>query len=741
MTPEHAHKRIESLRADLRRHNRLYYVEATQEITDREYDLLYAELKLLEEQFPQFVTEDSPTRRVGGEPIKEFTRFRHLAPMLSLEKKEDLRELELFETEIRRKLPDAQPSFVVEPKIDGVSISIHYVDGVLATGVTRGDGEFGDDITVNLRTIPDIPLRLEFDGPPPVRLEVRGEAYMIESDRIALNEGLRERGEKTFANTRNATAGSLKQLDPRIVAQRRLHAVFYAVGATAGISFASHTEELETFRKLGLSTPKLWARATSMKEAEAAALDLKAHEDELPYEIDGFVIKVDDNETCRRLGLKTNVPAYAVAYKRPEWFSEATTKLRAITVQVGRTGVLAPVGEVETVFLDGTNISRVTLHNADEIARKGIRIGDTVVIKRAGKVIPAIVRVVDDQRTGAEQTFTMPDRCPSCGGPVHQRKLSDGDRIEVALRCENEDCPEQQARQIEYFASRAALNIEGLGEIVADSLVRRDLAKTPFDLFGLQLETLATLNLGTDEEPRQLGEKTARKILDALEAARKAPLNKWLYALGLPSVGEATALALAAGHDDVAALADSPKLRRLVQLAELREEKKRVNPRARSNKNVTAAEKAELERQHEAVTAKIDQVEREVAQDGLGREVGPAVAAELLAYFSSPRGQKLVAGFSKLGIQFERTAPPAAPADSSSPFFGKTAVITGTLQGLSREAAQAELRKRGAKVTDSVSSKTDFLIVGADAGSKLAKAQKLGVRIVEEAEFKTLLGL
>lgn len=733
-------QRIQHLRTELARHNRLYYVDATPEISDRDYDLLYRELQDLERAHPALVTPDSPTQRVGGEPLKEFRRVRHIAPMLSLEKKEDLRELDLFETDVKRKIPGFQPEYIVEPKIDGVSISVHYVDGLLTLGVTRGDGEEGDDITANLRTIPDIPLRLAFEGTPPHLLEIRGEAYMIEADRIAMNESLRERGEKTFANPRNATAGSLKQLDPKIVAQRRLHAVFYSLGAMDGIQFASHEDELETLHRLGASVPRLWFKATGMAAAEAKARELKEREDELPYETDGCVIKINDNSVCSRLGLKTNVPAYAVAYKRPEWFSEATTKLNDIVVQVGRTGVLSPVAEVQTVFLEGTNISRITLHNAEEIKRKDIRIGDTVVIKRAGRVIPAVVRVVDDQRNGSERIFHMPATCPSCGGPVQRRKLAGGEATEVALRCENEHCPAQQARQLEHFASRGALNIEGLGEIVADKLVERGLARSPFDLFTLGLDQLAPLNLGSEEEPRVFGEKNAARVLAALEQARSAPLHKWIQALGLPSVGESTAIALATTHGSIAEISVSEKLRRVIEFARLKDEKQRTNPnpRVKANKGRTAHELADLASQHEAVKALLATLEPLVAQDGLAGEVGPAVAAELMAYFSTERGKELVRRVEALGLK--RAEPVAtAAADPTSPFFGKTIVITGTLQNFSREAAQDELRKRGAKVADSVSKKTDFLVAGTEAGSKLAKAQQLGVRIVEEAEFLRML--
>lgn len=730
--------RAEKLRAEIDRHNALYR-EGHPEISDQAFDALLKELQDLEREHPELLTPDSPTLRVGGEPLKSFRRVPHIAPMLSLEKKEELRELELFDADVRKKIPGFTPEYIVEPKIDGVSISVHYTDGVMSLGVTRGDGDAGDDITANLRTIADIPLRLPFEGTPPGLLELRGEAYMIESDRIAMNEELRAAGEKTFANTRNATAGSLKLLDPRIVATRRLHAVFYALGARDGIRFASHEEELETLARLGVPIPQLWFKAGSIAAAETKARELKEREDELPYEIDGCVIKINDNAICDRLGLKTNVPAYAVAYKRPEWFNEATTKLKNIIVQVGRTGVLSPVAEVETVFLDGTNISRITLHNAEEIRRKDVRIGDTVVIKRAGRVIPAVVRVIDDQRTGTEALFHMPTRCPSCGGPVQRRTLAGGE-TEVALRCENEDCPEQQARWIEYFSSRGALNIEGIGGIVADALVKNGLTRSPLDLFALKREQLATLNLGTPEEPRVLGEKTAEKILSAFEAARTAPLGKWLYALGLPSVGEATAHQLAATHPDIEAVAASVKLKRVVELAKLRDERKIVNPRARANKGRAEEEMTRLALRFAEISARVDALEAQVVADGLGSEIGPAVAGDILDFFASPRGRKLLHQMQKHGLNPSGSAEIAdAAGATASPFSGKTVVITGTLEKFSREQAQEELRKRGAKVTDSVSKNTDFLICGAEAGSKLAKAQKLGVTILDESAFERML--
>lgn len=735
MNPAQARKRAEQLRAEIERHNRLYYVEATPDISDREYDKLYDELKAIEAEYPDLITPTSPTQRVGGAPIEGFARVQHRAPMLSLEKKEDQRGLELFEKEIRKKLPDFKPDYVIEPKIDGVSLSLHYINGALAQAVTRGDGEFGDDITSNIKTLRDVPLRLQTDDPP-AYFEVRGEAYMKEADRIAVNETLRARGVKTFANTRNATAGSLKLLDPRIVAERPIRAVFYSLGYIEGIEFATHTDELDTLREFGFSIPQCWRRANSIGAAEEAAREIKEMESELPYEIDGAVIKINDNTACQKLGLKTNVPAYAIAYKRPEWFNEAQTKLERIVVQVGRTGVLTPVAEVTPVFLDGTTISRITLHNEDEIRRKDIRIGDTVVIKRAGRVIPAIVRVDDDQRTGAERHFDMPDTCPSCGTKVSRRELAGAGGIEAAIRCENERCPAQGARRIEYFASRAALNIDGLGEVVADKLVERDLAHSVFDLYALDLDTLANLNLGTAEEPRQLGEKIAQRILDALAASRTAPLAKWLFALGLPGVGETIAIKLAGAHPTIADLAHSTLLPLIVQQPELDEQIKRANPKGRNNRSRTETEKENLAIEHQRLVqereANIEQINR-AHLDGLG----PIIANDVIEFFRSPAGHAVLRELKRLEIEPKGEAPRAV--GETGPFAGKTVVVTGTLENFSREFAQAALRKAGAKVTSSVTKNTDYLIAGTKAGSKLTTAQSLGIEILDESQFIALL--
>jgi DNA ligase (NAD+) len=729
--------RAAALRAQIARHNRLYYVEATPEITDREYDALYDELKAIEEAHPDLVTADSPTQRVGGEPLREFSHFRHRIPMLSLEKAENLRELQLFEGRIRRGLQGEGISFVVEPKIDGVSISVHYRDGVLHMAVTRGDGTTGDDITANVRTIRSVPLRLNTPAPPAL-IEVRGEAYMSEERRIAINAELERAGEKPFPNTRNATAGSLKLLDPRIVAQRQLGAVFYAVGATDGIAFETHSAELETIRSFGFPVPSLCWRCEDVAQAAKHAEELKSRESEMPYEIDGAVVKIDSNIQAQRLGRTAKAPASAIAYKPQHWFRQAETTLRAITVQVGRTGVLTPVAELTPVFLEGTQISRATLHNEDEIARKDIRIGDTVVVERAGKVIPAVTKVLPEKRPAGAGSFDFAahigGKCPECSGPVRR------DERFAAWRCENIQCPAQKTRRLEHFASRSALDIEGLGEVVADALVEQGLVDEPLDLFDLAPGRLADLNLGTTGEPRMLGEKNAEKILSAIARSRTLPLNRWVFALAIPDVGEATARQMAAFHSGIRELAGSDILGNIVRRQSAREQLKDVNPRSIANRGKPQREKDELRRKAEALTDEIAALDQRLAHCDMP-EVGPSVAGGVLAFFASDRGKAIVRRLDYLKI---RPSPETWPrtASASLPLAGKVFVLTGTLQSMSRETAELAIRGKGGDTTGSVSGRTDYVVAGADPGTnKMEGAKKHGVALLDEAAFLRMLDI
>lgn len=797
MTTGEAQTRHAELAAEIRRHDHAYYVIGRQLVTDREYDALFVELQRLEKEFPELITPESPTQRVGGAPSEKFARVPHLVPMLSLDKVEasdhptlaeepdrekrnraqdenTLQQLRAFDLTLRKQLGRTQIEYTLEPKVDGVSISIRYEHGKLALGVTRGDGFSGDDITVNLRTVRGIPAELHLKNPPAL-LEVRGEAYIPIKDFDALNAKLTAAGEKAFPNARNATAGTLKQLDPRLVAQRPIRAVFYAVGAMDGIEFQKHSEMLEALARFGLPTQKLWWICDGMDDVLKIYNEkVIAHYDEdhdlrrqLPYEIDGIVLKVNTLSDWPRIPGRSRAPGYAIVHKPVPWITPAETVLRDITVQVGRTGVLTPVAELEPVFVQGSTISRATLHNEDEIRRKDIRIGDTVVIRKAGMVIPEIFEVVKTKRPANAEEFDLfkhvGGKCPACGGSIAKDKIkssrgkSDAEHAgsesvsnedeEVAWRCQNvAGCPAQLTRRVEYFAQRKALDLESLGGIVAEKLVERDMVKDPLDLFDLKLEDLAKLNLGTTEEPRTLGEKNAKKILDALERAKTAPLQRWIHALAIADVGEATAKQLAATHESLEALAHSAVLRDIRDLGAREAERAEISPRSRRNPPKDDSEKAAREKRDAELKAEISEIETRLNAGGLKArlpEVGPVAAASVLDYFASEIGKKVLGRLRELDIRPEHVQPArTAGADSAgaaSAFANKTFVLTGTLPSLTREDATEKIEAAGGKVSGSVSRKTDFVLAGAEAGSKLEKAQQLGVRILTEEEFLKMI--
>ena len=810
MTHAAAQKHHAQLAAEIRRHDHAYYVEGRQLITDREYDQLFKELQELEKVFPNLVTPESPTQRVGGAPSEKFARVKHLVPMLSLDKvqasdlptkdevpdrdqrnraqdENTLAELRAFDATIRKQLGRDQIQYIIEPKVDGVSISVHYRDGKLALGVTRGDGTEGDDITTNLKTVRGIPLELSSVAAfaTPELLEVRGEAYISIKDFDALNARLAAAGEKTFPNARNATAGTLKQLDPKLVAQRPIRAVFYAVGKVDGIEFKTHSEMLEALAQFGLPTQKLWWVCDGIEEVLKIYGDkIVAHYDEdkdlrrqLPYEIDGIVLKVNTLTDWAKLPGRSRSPGYAIVHKPVPWITPAETVLKAITVQVGRTGVLTPVAELEPVFVQGSTVARATLHNEDEIRRKDIRIGDTVVIRKAGMVIPEIFEVMKTKRPPGAKEFDLfkhvGGKCPACGGPIAKDKIkhSKGSREErkggegendlsasdpsppsppsqpsrdtaadeeVAWRCQNiAGCPAQLTRRVEYFAQRKALDLESLGGIVAEKLVERGLVKEPLDLFDLKLELLGKLNLGTDDEPRTFGEKNATKVLDALQRAKTAPLSRWIHALAIADVGEATAKQLAATHDSLEALADSEVLRDIRDLGAKETERAEISPRSRKNPPKDEVEKAKREQRDAELKAEITEIESRLDAGGLKAklvEVGPMAAASVLDFFSSTAGKKVFSRIRELGIK-PASEKAAIAATVKGTFAGKTFVLTGTLPTLTREEATTKIEALGGKVTGSVSKKTDFVLAGEEAGSKLTKAQELRVKILDEAEF------
>ena len=818
--------RILELCAQISHHDRLYYDQAKPEISDREYDALYRELVDLERAHPKLITPDSPTQKVGGRPSEKFERVRHLVPMLSLDKikagdhpdikeepdrekrsvaqdKESIKEIYFFDKTIRANLGLSKVEYTLEPKVDGVSIGVQYRYGKLTLGVTRGDGAEGDDITANLKTIRGIPHVLDLDNPPAL-LEVRGEAYIPLKEFDELNAGLDAAGEKPFPNARNATAGTLKQLDPNLVAQRPIRAVFYGVGALEGIEFESYAMMLKALAEYGLPTQPIWwvckdiEEVVKTYETKVVTQYEEKHDlrQQLPYEIDGVVIKVNRLEDAARIPSKTKFPGNAIVHKPIPWITPAETVLKAITIQVGRTGVLTPVAEFEPVFVAGSTVSRATLHNESEIRLKDIRIGDTVAIRKAGMVIPEVFEVVKSKRPSWASEFSLSDhvggKCPVCGGPIAKDKNTSANAKSVAWRCENiASCPAQLTRRLEYFAKRGALDIESLGGIVAEKLVDCGLVKEPLDLFDIKIDDLADLNIGTNDEPRIFGKKNTLKILEALKRARTASIARWILALGVPSVGETTANQIAKLHHNLQELAGSEILKKCVLLYEKREEAKSLSPDSRLNmgpkrkewleKNkikktqVTPLEWEALKHEKLSLSAEVEKeityradLQRKVneeieklAQDlkaaGLvvrvekrekvRKELPPILEVtadielegvrNLLLYFETQVGVKTLNRLYALGIN--PTTAAIKMQKRSHQFEGKVFVLTGTLQSLSREEAVSKIREVGGIVSSSVSKNTAFLLAGESAGSKFDKAKELGIAILNEKQFLEML--
>ena len=551
MDRKEADKKIARLREEIRKHDGLYYEQAASIISDREYDRLYKELVDLEKQFPDLLTPDSPTQRVGGKPLEAFAQIQHRAPMLSLDNTYSEEEVANFYKRIARLLPNEKIPVVIEPKVDGVAVSVMYESGRLKYAATRGDGVVGEDITQNIKTIRSVPHELRGDAPD--IFEVRGEAYLDKAGFEKLNQERKAAGLPLFANPRNAAAGSLKHLDPSIAAKRPLGIVFYGTGATEGLDLELHSEIFTLFEKLRLPTHEKRWLAHSVDEILKAIRELDQIRARFAYQTDGAVVKVDSFEQRERLGFTAKSPRWAIAYKYAA--ERVETRLKDIIVQVGRTGILTPVAALEPVFVSGSTVARATLHNEDEIKRKDIRIGDTVVIEKAGEVIPAVVEVVKLKRPRNAKPFDfakhIQKKCPVCGGQIRR------DPEFVAWRCENLYCPAQTTRRVEFFAARGALDIESIGGIVADKLVERGLVRDPLDLFDLRAEQLAKLNLGTDEAPRVFGEKNATKAINTIERGRTLPLSRWLYALAIPDVGKTTATQLARFHETIEEVANS----------------------------------------------------------------------------------------------------------------------------------------------------------------------------------------
>ena len=704
--------RVDFLRAELERHNKLYYLEARPEISDADYDRLFRELEELERAHPEWDDPNSPTRRVGGAPLASFRQVSHQMPMLSIDdvferkpdeippggRKED--ELVAFYRRLQKGLGRDEIEVTVEPKIDGVAVSLVYRQGRLAYAVTRGDGRTGDDITENVRTIRSLPLVLP-EGAPPL-LEIRGEAFMPNQAFARLNDELDEAGLPTFVNPRNATAGTLKQLDAREVAKRPINFLAHGLGAHEGVEFPTEDEFHALLDRLGVPRNKPVFHARTLAEVLAAVDQIERLRHDLDFGTDGAVVKVLDRRDRDTLGFTARAPRWAAAYKfLPE---QKETLLKDITVQVGRTGVLTPVAELEPVFVSGTTVARATLHNEEEIQRKDIRIGDTVVVEKAGEIIPAVVKVVVAKRPPAAAPFSLHGHvrgaCPSCGAPIARE---DGF---VAWRCTNFACPAQAVTRIKHFCSRKALDIEGIGEVVAEALVRHGLARSPLDLFRLTLDQLGPLNLGTPDEPRRFGEKNAATALKAIAAARTKPLARWLFAMGIRHVGESAARELARLHASLAELADSAILAELVR---------DTRPDAKKKNEI-------------------------LAPYAISADVGPTAAASIRAFFTSEAGRHVLDCLDALGIdpKSDTYCPSAGAGESGLPLAGKTLVITGT-HSVPRDELSALILAAGGKVAGSVSKKTDYVVAGTDAGSKLDKALALGVRVIDEVALRALL--
>ncbi|MDO8932544.1 MAG: NAD-dependent DNA ligase LigA [Rhodocyclaceae bacterium] len=666
--PPEAAARAGFLRGEIERHNHAYYVLDAPVVPDAEYDRLFGELQALEAQYPELLTIDSPTQRVGGAPLPEFGQAPHRVPMLSLNNAFAEEDAAAFDRRCREGLAVDEVAYAVEPKFDGLAITLVYENGLFARGATRGDGFTGEDVTANLRTVKTIPLRLRGDACPE-RIEVRGEVLIFRRDFEKLNLRQRERGDKEFANPRNAAAGSLRQLDPKVTATRPLRFFAYAVAELTGADIPeTHAALMEKLAAWGFPV----APERDVVRGVAGLLGfygrIGAARAALPYDIDGVVYKVNRLADQEKLGYVSRAPRFAIAHKFPA--QEALTTVEAIEVQVGRTGAITPVARLAPVFVGGVTVTNATLHNEDEVRRKDVRIGDTVVVRRAGDVIPEVVSVVAERRPIMAPEFVMPRNCPVCGSAVE--KTED----EAIARCTGGlFCPAQRKQALLHFASRRALDIEGLGEKIVDQLVDGDLVKTPADLYSLDMDAVARLE--------RMADKSAANLLAAIAKSRETTLARFIYGLGIRNVGEATAKDLARHFGGLDAL--------------------------------MAADEAALQ-----------QVP----------DVGPVVAASIARFFAEPHNGEVIRSLRTAGVHWAEGEP--APV-VDSPVAGKTFVLTGTLPSLTRDEAKDLIESRGGKVAGSVSKKTDYVVAGAEAGSKLEKARELGVTILDQSQLQELL--
>ncbi len=666
--PGHIAARVKRLRDEIEQHNYNYYVLDRPAISDAEFDGMFRELEQIERRFPQLIVPDSPTQRIGAAPLADFGPAKHRTPMLSLNNAFEDDEVVAFDRRMCEALDLDHVEYAAEPKFDGVAVSLTYKKGLLTIGATRGDGYTGEDVTVNLRTIRAIPLKLRAKHPPNL-LEIRGEVLMLKADFDLLNLEQRKRGEKEFANPRNAAAGSLRQLDPRITADRHLTFYAYGIGEQDYGSLHKHSQTLDKLMELGFPVSIERRVIKGIGGLLGYYHSIGAKRDSLPFEIDGVVYKVNDLAAQRQIGFVSRAPRFALAHKYPA--EEATTAVQHIDVQVGRTGALTPVARLEPVFVGGVTVTNATLHNEDEVHRKDVRVGDTIVVRRAGDVIPEVVRVMIEKRPSHTHKFVMPARCPVCGSTVARVEGETIARCTAGLYC-----PAQRKQALLHFASRRAMDIEGLGERLVDQLVDNDIVHTAADLYGLDVVVL--------EKLERMAEKSAGNLVAAIAKSRQTTLARFIYALGIRNVGESTAQDLARHFGN---------LDRLIAA---------------------------------------DQVALEQVPD-----VGPVVAQSVVEFFAEPHNRAVIKQLRNAGIVFTETT--SREFDTKHPVYGKTFVLTGTLPHLARDEAQQRIRSMGGRVSGSVSKKTDFVVAGDDPGGKYEKALALGVTTINEAELLKLL--
>jgi DNA ligase (NAD+) len=666
-----AEKSIKALRDEIRRHDELYYLNENPEISDREYDALLEKLRELETKHPELITADSPTQRVGGKPAESFPAFMHRVPMLSLDNSYSIDELRAFDERCRKLAGGESPEYVAELKIDGLSLSVHYADGSFVRGVTRGDGSRGEEVSSNVRTIRSVPLKLNKKAAAIApEIEVRGEAYFGRRIFERINAEREEAGEPRFANPRNAASGTIRQLDPAITARRRLEMFAYDVFAGQRKAFATHWDALNWAEAAGFRVNENRELCKSVEEVIAFCNRMEAKRDDLDYEIDGVVVKVNSTALQEQFGATGKAPRWAVAYKYAA--RQATTKVNDIVVQVGRTGALTPVAMLEPVQLGGVTVSRSTLHNEDEIERLGLLIGDFVLIERGGDVIPKVIKVIESKRTGKEKKFSMPAKCPICGGLVSRPEG------EAVSRCIAADCPAQLIGRLLHFASRRAMRIEGLGGALAEQLLEKKMVRDVADLYRLKLDDLASLE--------RMAKKSASNVLGQIEASKSRDLWHLIYGLGIRHVGERTA-------------------------------------------GILARHFGSLDRLGAATVEELDEI----------HEIGLTMAQSIHDWFADPGNKELCRRLTEGGVRTQAIEEPAAEATDQR-FAGKVFVLTGALPGMTRDDARGLIEAAGGRVTGSVSKKTDYVLAGADPGSKLDKANELGVAVIDEDEFKKMLG-